>query len=136
MKPRNKAWYRLLRKPSFTPPDRVFGLVWPPLYALTAYSGYRVWRAPSSPGRTAALALWGAQLAFNGAWSVLFFGKHRPKAALVDLAANYVSLGGYALTAASVDRPAAALVAPYLGWLSFAGALNGSIASKKQLFTR
>jgi tryptophan-rich sensory protein len=132
-KKRNLAWYHLLRKPSYTPPDPVFGLVWTPLYALGAYSAFRVWQAPDSKERTAALALWGTQLAFNGAWSWLFFGKHRPRLALADLAGNYLSLGAYALAAAKVDRPAAALVTPQLGWLSFAGALNAGIVRRTQL---
>lgn len=136
MRKRNKAWYHLLRKPSFTPPDRVFGLVWTPLYALSAYSGFRVWQAPDSKARTTALALWGAQIAFNGAWSWIFFGKHRPRLALVDLAANYAALGGYTLAASKVDRPAAALMTPYLGWLSFAGALNAEIVRTPQILAR
>lgn len=131
-KPRNKLWYRMLRKPSFTPPDRVFAVVWPVLYASAAVSAWRVWRTPSSPARTRALGLWGAQLACNAAWSPIFFGAHRPKLALVDLGGNFASLGAYAITAAKIDRPAAALVVPYLGWLSFAAAMNAGVIAKNR----
>lgn len=127
---RNRVWYRLLTKPGFTPPDRAFSLVWPVLYGLSAISAWRVARTPASPLRSKALALWGTQLACNAAWSPLFFGWHAPRAALVDLAANYASLGAYALAARDVDPAAAYLVAPYLGWLTFAGALNTSIIAK------
>ncbi len=126
-KPRNKAWYRLLQKPSYTPPDRVFALVWPALYAAAAISAHRVWKTPPSRERTTALVLWGTQLAFNAAWSPIFFGAHRPKLALADLAGNAASLGAYTLVASRIDAPAAALVAPYLGWLGFAGAMNAGI---------
>ena len=37
------SWYGDLRKPSFTPPDEVFPIVWTGLYALIAWSGWRVW---------------------------------------------------------------------------------------------
>jgi tryptophan-rich sensory protein len=127
---RNKAWYRLLRKPAFTPPDRVFGLVWPVLYTLGAVSAWRIARTPRSSARNLALGLWGAQLAFNAAWTPLFFGAHRPRAAMADLAGNYVSLGAYALAARKLDSTAAAMVLPYFGWLTFAGALNASIVRK------
>lgn len=135
-KAKNKAWYRLLRKPSITPPDRVFGWVWTPLYALSVHSGFRVWRAPKSRARSVALAAWGAQTVFNGAWSWLFFGRHRPRLALADLAGNYAALGVYAAAAARVDRAAAVAVVPYLGWLTFAGALNAGIVRKRQLVGR
>ena len=135
-RPRNKIWYRLLRKPSFTPPDRVFGLVWPPLYAMSIHSGWRVWRSPPSKARTTALALWGVQTVFNGAWSLVFFGKHRPKLALADLIGNYVALVGYATAASKVDRPAAAMTVPVLGWLTYAGAINAAVIGKRQLVTR
>src|SRR5690606_3248713 len=62
-------WYRALRKSRAQPPGRVFGPVWSALYGLIAYAGYRLWRAPASRARTGALALWGTQLALNGAWT-------------------------------------------------------------------
>jgi tryptophan-rich sensory protein len=77
-----------------------------------------------------ALGLWGTQLAFNAAWSPLFFGQHWPRVALADLVLNHASLSAYAAYARKVDPTAAYLVAPYLGWLTFAGALNGSIVAR------
>ncbi len=52
-----KLWYRLLRKPPQTPPDRVFGLVWPVLYAMSAYSGYRAWKQRATRGSRVTLGL-------------------------------------------------------------------------------
>lgn len=129
-KRRNRLWYRLLSKPSFTPPNSVFRYVWPVLYSLGAVSAWRVWKAPPSKARTAALGLWGAQLACNAAWTPLFFGAHRKKTALVDLGGNASTLAAYTLAARQVDPLAAWMTVPYLGWLGFAGALNGSIVAK------
>lgn len=123
-------WYALLRKPSFQPPRRAFAPVWTGLYALMAGSAWRVWRTAGSPARTRALVLWGTQLGFNAAWTPLFFGARRPKAALADLVALSLSLGAYANEARKVDRAAAWMVAPYLGWTAFAGALNEEIARR------
>ena len=63
-------WYRDLRKPGFTPPNWVFPIVWPILYALMAFSGWLIWES-DHPYRAAALALWTAQLALNALWPLL-----------------------------------------------------------------
>jgi benzodiazapine receptor len=125
----NSPWYRfLLKKPSFQPPRAVFAPVWTGLYALMALSAWRVWKAPESKERTQALSLWGGQLALNGAWSAIFFGRREPGWALADIALLDGAVGAYAYKAAQVDKTAAWLVAPYIGWSSFATVLNGSIA--------
>jgi translocator protein len=122
-------WYAALRKPRWQPPGRAFGPVWTLLYGLVATSGYRVWRT-RSPARSRALGLWGAQLALNAAWTPLFFGARRPRAALVDVALLVPCIAAYASTAARADRTAAWLVVPYLAWTGFALALNGAIVRR------
>jgi translocator protein len=125
-----RLWFRTLRKPAFEPPRKVFPIVWGVLYGAMAYSAWRVWRAPKSPERTRALALWGSQLALNAAWTPLFFAAKRPALALADIAALDVAATGYTLQAKRVDGQAALVITPYLGWLGFATALNGAIVAK------
>lgn len=125
-------WFRGLKKPAFQPPNRAFGPVWTVLYATLAYSGWRVWKAPDSPERSRALALWATQLGLNGAWTPLFFGARRPDLALADIGGLDVAAGAYAAAAAKVDRRAAAVVAPYLGWIAFATTLNTAIVAKNR----
>jgi tryptophan-rich sensory protein len=125
-----EPWYRLIRKSALNPPDWVFGPVWTTLFALSAYSGFRVWRTEPSPQRSRALQLWTAQLALNANWSRLFFGEHRPQAAFVDLGALLASVAGYMQQAKLVDEPAALLMAPYFAWVSFAGFLNEEVIRK------
>ena len=125
-----KIWYRTLFKSKANPPSQVFGPVWTVLYSAIAYSGYRVWSKPPSPARTRALGLWVAQLALNASWSPLFFGAHNPKAAAVVAGAMVPTIAAYSLTARKVDRPAAALMLPYLGWSAFAAYLNAQVVRK------
>lgn len=120
-------WYTLLRKPSFQPPREVFGPVWTVLYGAIALSGWRVWKQPRSTRRSISLGLWGVQLALNAAWPWLFFGRRRPRAALVDEAALLGSIGAYGIASSRIDRGAAWLMAPYFGWVSFATVLNREI---------
>ncbi|HYP97678.1 MAG TPA: TspO/MBR family protein [Polyangiaceae bacterium] len=136
VQPKNRLWYRAIRKSTLTPPDRVFGIVWPALYTMSAVSVWRTSNAPPSSARSMALGLWGTQLAFNAAWTPIFFGAHRPRLALADLAATAASVAGYVRFAQRVDRRAARLMWPYLGWLGFAAILNTAAVRRNRGLTR
>src|SRR5579871_6689811 len=83
--PSVKTWYTTIAKPSWQPPNWLFGPVWTVLYAMMAVAAWLVWlRLGKQPGVPVALAVFAIQLAFNTAWSLIFFGMHRPGAALVD----------------------------------------------------
>ena len=122
-----QQWYDALSKPSFNPPNVVFGPVWTILYILIAIAGARVWLAAPSPERTVALRLWFAQLVLNALWSPLFFGARQPGLALIDIVLMLVAIAAFVWRARRVDRVASWLMVPYLGWVSFATALNLAI---------
>jgi tryptophan-rich sensory protein len=128
--PRTRSWYRRLEKPPFNPPNSVFPPVWTALYALIALSGWRVWRRPRGRKRSAALALWGGQLIANSAWTKLFFGERRPKAALADIVALLTTIGSYTAIVRDIDRPAAVMMLPYGAWVTFATILNEEIVRR------
>jgi tryptophan-rich sensory protein len=130
LKPKSKRWYRSLEKPSWTPPEKAFGLVWPFLYSLSAVSAWRVWRSPRSRERSVALGIWAAQMATNAVWTTIFFRKKRPVLALVDLQANLAAAAGYSLAASKVDRAAGLLMIPYVAWVAFAGTINSSVVRR------
>lgn len=118
------AWYAGLAKPTWTPPNWIFGPVWTVLYVMIALAGWFAWRAM---GFGAAVIVWGVQMALNGAWSFLMFGQKNIGAALADIALLWLAIAAFiALTARRVPK-AAALFAPYLLWVSFASALNFAI---------
>jgi translocator protein len=120
-------WYRELDKPRFTPPDVVFPVVWTALYAMIAWSGWRIWSAAPSGDRNAALRLWISQLAANARWSKRFFGEHRPRLALGDIVALEGTITSYIAAARKVDRAAANAFIPYAAWVAFATVLNAEI---------
>lgn len=121
------SWYRSLDKPGFTPPDKVFPVVWTTLYTLIAWSGWRVWSAAPSRERDVALRLWISQLAANAQWSKLFFGLRRPTLALADVLALEGSIISYISAARKVDRGAGYAFIPYAAWVAFTAALNAEI---------
>ena len=118
-------WYQTLRKPFWTPKPWVFPVVWTPLYVMIAVSGWLAWRQTGL--LTPAFAFYGAQLVFNAAWSAVFFGMRRPDLAFVDLALMWLSILATLLAFATASAAAAWLLAPYLLWVTIAGALNLSV---------
>jgi translocator protein len=127
---RSAAWYRGLRKPGFAPPDAVFRIVWTSLYAMMAWSAWRVWSAPSSVDRSRALRLWFSQLSANAEWSKLFFSNRRPDLALADVVVLEALVLGYIAAARNVDRDASQAFIPYAAWVAFAGWLNAEIVRR------
>ena len=123
------GWYARLRKPSWTPPGWLFGPVWTLLYALMAIAAWRVWRRPDAKpdARKTALACWAFQLALNVGWSWIFFRAHQTGFAFVELVSLWLAILATTVAFAGIDRPAAALMVPYLLWTTFAGVLNGTI---------
>lgn len=117
-------WYAGLAKPSWNPPNWVFGPVWSTLYLLMAIAAWLVWRRWGTRYGRLPLALYLAQLSCNAIWSPLFFGLHQIGWALVDLAVLWILVA--ATTAAFWERHrlAGMLMMPYLAWISFAGVLN------------
>jgi len=123
-RPAIPEWYAALRKPSWTPPNWVFGPVWTILYALMAVAGWRVWRGGHA--RPAAL-LFLLQLALNGAWSWLFFGLRRPDLGLLGITLLWLAIATTMVAFWRVSWKACVLLVPYLAWVSFASALNLAI---------
>jgi benzodiazapine receptor len=129
--PKIPTWYVGLAKPSFTPPNALFGPVWTALYVMMAVA---VWRISGDKGRgqTRAIVLFVIQLGCNALWSPVFFGLEAPKLGLAVICALVLSL---AITMAAfwrIDRLAALLLAPYLAWVCYATALNAAIVALNQ----
>lgn len=118
------AWYERLAKPSWTPPNWLFGPVWSVLYIMIAVAGWLVW---SAEGAGLAIALWACQLVLNGLWSFLFFGIRRMDLAMVDVTLLWLSIAAFAAAALPVSQTAALLFLPYLAWVTIAAALNLSV---------
>jgi tryptophan-rich sensory protein len=119
-------WYAQLRKPSWTPPDRVFGPVWTSLYVLMGFAAWLVWRHQPMDV-TLALMLFGIQLAFNLAWSFIFFAAHAIGWALFEVIALWVAVAATIWAFAPISTTAAWLLAPYLAWITYAASLNAAI---------
>jgi translocator protein len=126
-RPEIATWYSTLAKPSWRPPNWLFGPVWSILYGLMAVAGWRVWCAPTSKKRTVALWLFGLQLAINFLWSPVFFNLHRIGLAVFIIGTLWLLILLFVIETWRFDRIASLLFVPYLIWVSFASALNYTI---------
>lgn len=118
------AWYVNLEKPSWNPPNWIFGPMWSTLYLLMGISAWMVWSRDGFSRAGAALTLFLLQLGLNALWTPVFFGMKRPDLALVIIVALLIMIAVTRKAFRRHDRLAAWLLVPYLLWVGFATALN------------
>lgn len=121
-------WYRQLRKPSWQPPDWLFGPAWTLILALAAWSAADAWVAAPSPGqRTIVAVLYSFNALFHLLWSPLFFKFKRPDWALIEVPLLWLSILVPLIVVAPFAPLASWLLLPYLLWVTFAAYLNLTI---------
>ncbi len=126
--PQITGWYATVIKPSFNPPNWIFGPVWTLLFAMMAYAAFRILQRPAgTPGRSNALKLFFLQLVMNASWSWAFFGSQSPLLGLLVIVPLLLMILGTIMLFRPLDRLAGALLVPYALWVSFATLLNMSI---------
>ena len=121
------GWYAALQKPSFNPPNWLFGPVWTALYIMMGVAFYLVWRNPPSAGRKKALRAFLVQFALNCAWTPVFFSLHQLGAALVVIVLMWLAILRTIFLFAPFSKTASWLLVPYISWVSFATLLNAAI---------
>ena len=117
-------WYASLNRPTWAPPNWVFGPVWTLLYLSMAVSAWLVWQRGGLRDTAFPLGVFLLQLSLNAAWSWLFFGRHRMDLAFIDIVLLLVAIGATIVLFYRRNPVAAFLLVPYLAWVSFATALN------------
>ena len=129
-------WYRDLKKPSWQPPDWLFGPAWTTIFALTTWAVGLAWNlVPEAAMHTQIVWLFAANGVFNILWSLLFFKLRRPDWALREVPLLWLSVLGLILVFAGPVPKAAWLMVPYLAWVSFAAYLNRTIIRLNGSFT-
>lgn len=122
------TWYAGIAKPSFNPPDWVFGPVWTLLFVLMAISLFLVWKKGTHKKAVRiALFIYAVQLLLNILWSALFFGLQNPFFAFLEIIVLWAAILLTIVFFHRISRPAAWLLVPYLLWVSFAAVLNITI---------
>jgi len=117
-------WYVNLIKPSFTPPNWVFGPVWTVLYILIACSVIIYLKTPAKHLPAITISLLILHLITNFIWTPLFFGLNSLLFSLIDILLLDLTLIGLIYLFWKTSVLAAVLLLPYLCWVSLATYLN------------
>ena len=131
------SWYHAIRKPSWQPPDWLFGPAWTLILGLASYSAYLALRDAETPaGRTQIAGLFIINGLLNILWSPLFFRLRRPDLALLEVPLLWLSILALIVALAPVSATASLLLVPYLAWVSFAAFLNLTIVRLNPPFAK
>ena len=122
-------WYFQLQKPSWQPPDWLFGPAWTTIYVLTSIAGVKAWRRADEVQRRYFMGALLLNLVLNLLWSLIFFTSQRPDIALIEVVPLWLSILLMVLLVHSYSPVSALLMLPYLGWVAFAAYLNWTIVT-------
>jgi translocator protein len=130
------AWYRGLRKPTWHPPNWIFGPAWTVILALAAWSGVLAWAnaVDDSQGRVLIIILFAINIVLHMLWSPLFFALRRPDWSLVEVPFLWLSIAALMFGVGQYSTLAVWLLLPYLLWVSFAAFLNLKIVQMNRPF--
>jgi len=124
------TWYTTLNKPSFNPPNWIFGPVWTILFLMMGIAVYLVWTKKTmfhQKKKKLALQIFVLQLLLNILWSAIFFGLLSPAWAFVEIMFLLLAISLTMIKFHKFSNLAAYLLVPYLAWMSFAAVLNFAI---------
>jgi translocator protein len=119
-------WYQTLNRPSFNPPNWLFGPVWTTLYLLMGISLFLIWKQNASKERNRAIFVFLLQQALNFGWSFIFFYFNRIGFALIEIILLWICILIMLVLFYKIKPVAAYINIPYILWVSFATVLNAS----------
>lgn len=117
-------WFETLNRPSFSPPNWVFGPVWTVLYILMGFSLFLIWKQPPGSERNIAIIVFLFQLSLNFGWSFIFFYFNMIGFALIEIIILWIFILIMLVLFHKIKPMAAYINIPYLLWVSFATVLN------------
>ena len=70
--PEINGWYQTIEKPTWNPPNEVFGPVWATLFVMMSIAAWLVWKTGGVQPVAIPLVLFFTQLTLNIGWSWIF----------------------------------------------------------------
>ncbi len=117
-------WYTTINKPSWQPPNWLFGPVWTLLFCLMGFSLYQILH---SPNNKKALQLFVAQFVCNMLWTILFFKGHLIGWAFIEIIILWLLIIATIKATYTINKLGGYVLIPYLLWVTFAMVLNCTI---------
>lgn len=126
-----KNWYLQLNKPSFNPPNWLFGPAWSTLYTFMGIAFALIWdrleKANTKVFSSNAIRFFLIQFVLNLLWSSIFFSMHLIAFALIEMLVLWVFILLTILHFYRINKLAGIILIPYILWVSFATLLTASI---------
>ena len=119
-----EPWYTEIIRPSFSPPDWVFGPVWTTLYILMSVA---IWLNWIFNREIKTIKIYFYHIFFNSIWSIIFFGFHQIFLAMINLVVILFFILWLMKIYYKNSKISFLLMIPYLLWSSYALMLNGAI---------
>ncbi len=121
--------YSEINNPPLSPPSFVFPIVWSILYFLMGLALYNVRTSPAQQQmKSLGYMIFGIQLFFNFAWTIIFFTFRAYTFAVVWLIALIILIVANIFVFAKSSKAAAYMLVPYLIWCLFALYLTAGVA--------
>ena len=117
-----EPWYSTIVKPSFNPPDWIFGPAWITLYIAMSVAVWLIWINPKKTEKI--IYIYFVHLLINGSWSLFFFGLHLILVSLIIIAVIIFLVAWLIKLYYPINKLSSFLMVPYLMWLSYAFVLN------------
>lgn len=126
------TFYAQLDRPSWAPAASLFGPVWTVLYLMMGVAALLVSRS-GQEGSRRALTLFAIHLPVNALWSWLFFYWKSGAGSFACIIVLWLMIAMVIALFARVRPISAALLVPYLAWVTFAVALNYAVWQRNPL---
>lgn len=121
------TWFQTINKPSWNPPNWIFGPMWTTLYILMGAAFGRIWHMSDSPAKKTAMIFFVVQFVLNLTWTPVFFGMHQISFALGIILVLLFLIMITIRQFMRLDKTAGMMLIPYVLWVTFASFLNYTI---------
>ena len=124
------SWYADITRPSFSPPNWVFGPVWTFLYFTRSAAVWNVWNKVKDNNKSLGIkivSIYFFHLLVGASWSFVFFGLHQIFLGFVVIII-IISFILYLMKMYwQISKISTFIMIPYLAWSCYALVLNFSI---------
>ena len=120
-----EPWYSTLTKPSFNPPDWVFGPIWTILYLFMTIAIWSAWH--KNIKNVDLIYLYFIHLFFNTTWSIIFFVFQNILLALINLVVLILFIVLLTYKYKDISKLSFYLMIPYFIWCCYALMLNTTL---------
>ncbi len=127
------SWYQTIRKPTWNPPNWIFGPVWMTLYVMMGIAIWLILEKTTERPKSTALILFAIQLVLNSLWSIIFFGQHQMGWAFVEIVLLWVAILATIIAFWRITYSASIFLWPYFAWVSFCRCLEFHVVANESL---